>query len=268
MTEPSAETRHLLWGVDPIVVFLSVGLCTWVLLPAPEGEPGVAAGESAPPAEFDEETERARFQLRRGREPDSGELENLREWHASRQHLLDEAVKMGLHRENTEVETRLLDGLAAVVGGGLREPTAAELKQHYEAHFQNVQEREVDFTWVTLPQTTTPGQVEEWAQQAEDGNVVWSDVGGRPAQIRNARERGLGSRLPLPVVETALSADLNRWVPVPGKTRAVLRITRRETRPVPTLEQIRNRVQEDWKRMERIRHLEAWKEQKQPAGAH
>ena len=264
MNQQSPSLRSGTLVREPLVLFVLVGLLAWFFVPEERGgnlslEGPATAADSA----FEVEKERARFLEERGREPNSEEMEHLRAWHASRIQLVDEAVRLGLHYEDPEVERRLLDALANVVGSGVREPSAEELQRHFTEFFRNQNEREVDFTWVTLPAGTTVEDASNWVQKAESGDWEWAAVGGRPAEVRRARERGLASRLPLPIVETALTAELHRWVVVTGKPIAALRVGRRELRPAPSFDRVKNRVREDWKQHERIRLLTEWKEQMQ-----
>ena len=263
---PAPETSFFSsWLKEPLVHFLAIAVVTWWVAPTPEERNGVDAFQSSTVAGGDASAVEEVLQERLGRTPTEAELTAEKELMEERTWLLEEAVRMGLHVGDKEVEERLMSQLANVVVGALPPPTEEELRAWYSEETSKKTERTVAFTQLFFPVETTEQALKEHLAELER-NGEQKIPGVRVGRVASARERSLSRRMPPLVVKHVLEAPLKVWQQVSGTTPPlVIRVEQREAGSPRPFEQVRGEVQQDWQRYKRLEALRRWVREKREA---
>ena len=248
-----ADTR---WYTEPLLQFFVVGLVTFFLVPSSE-EP---SGSFLVPEE--RETVERRVQARLveslNREPTPEERAEAFAWESDRSLLLDEAIRLGLHRDHPEVEQLLLEQMQELVGGVSREPKESELRDWYAGERQRKNEKKLGFTQLFMSPDATVEDVENVLHALSEGAAP-EDLNVRIGRVQSARESTLNKRLPGPIVAHVLSKPLHRWDLVEGANPPlVVRVEERTEMEVKPFEAVRETVRQEWLAHQRREALRTW----------
>lgn len=240
-------TRALLR--EPLVHFFAIGAFLFLAHRVVAGDSRTIVVTPALKAELSR-----RFRDANGRRPEPAELARaVHEWERD-EALFREALRERLDRDDFGVRAALIDKMHARAAFEVRDttPSDAELQAWLDAH-RDVYEtpRGYDFEFLAFPKTD-PGARDE-RDKVEHAIATGADPKsfGRPVVGGNMSVADMQGRVEPELVARIPSMPLMTWQPLETPKSFLLARVKRVGGGMPTLEQVRGRVTEDYKRAHR-----------------
>ncbi len=242
------------WLRQPVVQFFAIGAVLFAL----QGERGDAARDHVIRVSAEHVAAlRSDFELRRGRSPTPAESATLVRRFVDEEVLVREALTLGLDRGDLIVRRRLVQKMEFLTRGlaQIEEPGDAAL----EAYLLDHSDRYARPSRVSLTHVFLGGQRGK-RLEVDASEVLVALAGGEdPARLgdpfiagQSARlrsERQLRDLFGLAFAREAMGLQAGEWVPVRSSYGLhLVRVDERVAGAGPDLEEVRERVREDWLR--------------------
>lgn len=240
------------WGREPLLHFVLLAILVFVADAALSGGgDGKAISLSEAPVE---EFVRG-FEQRRGRAPDEAEIQHFRENWLKEEVLYREGLELGLERNDPVVRGRVISKMQLLLAENMPEPTPtdAELKRYLRRNADSYRRPDRYSFDLIRPRGADADKLLAALNQGRSP----AELDAAPRRLRGRNEAAVVATLGEAFLSALKAAEPGeRWQLLPSNQgQAVARLVAHDPGTMPALADIRSRVAADWRKHQRVQHV-------------